>query len=212
MVLGVEVARLDDGRRRFPLDRAVDDRGARGQRPDRACRSRRQRDGPQGGDGGQGRRGARRRGHAPRGAPGLSGRADRRRAGAGRSVLRPPEDHDDARVRPDHLRTRSPGVLRGRVRTLRRGAQIRRRQPERRGRGDAQGDRVPVRRAACGGAAGDRGGVRKRSAAREGGLSPRQHQPPLPERRYHRRVDARRDPLLGPDVERSRRTRGTRSS
>ena len=55
---------------------------------------------------------------------GVPGRADRRRQAARRPVLGPPEDHDDAGGRPDHLRARRPGLLQGRLRGARRRAEV----------------------------------------------------------------------------------------
>ena len=48
----------------------------------------------------------------------------------------------------------------------------------------------------------------RRAGARDGRLRPRGHQPARTERRHHRRVDARDDPLLGADVERGGRAAG----
>ncbi len=194
--------------RRLSLDRAVDDRRARRHGPDRARRSRRQDHGPEGQDGREGRRGARRRRDAPRGARCVHRRPDRRREGARRPVLRAPQDDDDACGGPDHLRARAAGVLRRRVRSIRRRAQLGRGQSQRRRGVAVEGDRGAARRPARRDQGCDRRGVRDRAAAGHGQLRPRDHEPPRPERRDHRRVDAGRDPLFGSDVELARRAPG----
>ncbi len=132
---------------------------------------------------------------------GLPGRADRGRQGARRPVLGAPEDHDDARVRPDHLRPRRPGLLQGPLRAARRRAEVGRGQPERRAGRAPEGDRVPPGRPGRRDQAGDRRGLRERAAAGHGQLRSGDHQPPRAQRRDRRRVDAGSDPLLGPDVE-----------
>ena len=55
---------------------------------------------------------------------------------------------------------------------------------------------------------GDRRRLRERPGARDGRLRPRDHEPARPQRRDHRRLDARGDPRLRPDVERRRRAAG----
>ena len=157
----VPLARLDDGRRRFPCHRAVGDRRAGRDGQDRARRRRRPGHGAQGEDGGQGRRGARCRGHAARGARSVPGRAARRRQSAGRPVLGAPEDDDDEGGRPDRVRTRGAGVLRRGVRRACRRAHVGGGQCQRRARGDAEGDRGAARRTARSGPARDRRGVRE---------------------------------------------------
>ena len=55
---------------------------------------------------------------------------------------------------------------------------------------------------------GGRGRLSRRARPGHGRLRPRDHQPPRALRRDHRRVDARRHPHLGPDVEPRRRAPG----
>ena len=95
-----------------------------------------------------------------------------------------------------------------RVRGARRGAASVGRRPQRRPGRAAEGDRVAARRRARRDRRGDRRRVRARAGAGDGRLRPRHHQPARAQRRDHRRVDAGRDPLLGPDVERRRRAAG----
>ncbi len=47
-------------------------------------------------------------------------------------------------------------------------------------------------------------GLRARARSRDGGLRPGHHEPPRAERCHRRRIDARHDPYVGPDVERRR--------
>ena len=56
------------------------------------------------------------------------------------------------------------------------------------------------------------GRLRARAGARDGRLGQRHHEPPRPERRDHRRLDAGRDPRVGADVERRRASSRTRST
>ena len=151
----------------------------------------------------------RRRGDAPARAGRLPRAAGRRGARAGRAVLRAPEGDDDEGLRPDHLRPRRAGVLRRRLRVVRRrrwhrSARARTtgwRASSPRSRSCPRSERRRIEEAIeAAYASGPR--------ARDGRLRPRDHQPARAERRHHRRVDAGDDPHLGPDVERRRRPAG----
>ena len=87
-------------------------------------------------------------------------RAGRRGQGPGRAVLGAPEGDDDEGVRPDHLRPRRAGVLRGRVRRARRRAASGGRQSQRRAGRAAEGDRGAPGRASATPSGRDRGGLR----------------------------------------------------
>jgi isocitrate dehydrogenase len=140
-------------------------------------------------------------------------RADRGREGARLAVLDPPQGDDDEGQRPDPVRARGRSVLRRRVRTARGDARALGRARERRPRRPArEGGRAARRRAARRGGR-PPGGPRRRSGARDGELGQGDHQPARAERRDHRRVDAGRDPDVGPDVGTRRRcTRPSSSS
>ena len=145
-----------------------------------------------------------------RGARRLPRRADRRRQGGGRAVLGPPQGHDDEGLRPDHLRPRRARVLRRRVRRARRRARARRRRPQRRPRRRCSTaiDDAARRRAAPRSRPSIDAAYADRPAPRDGRLRQGHHQPARAERRDRRRLDARRDPHVGPDVERRRRAAG----
>ena len=91
-------------------------------------------------------------------------------------------------------------VLRRRVREARRDVREARRRAEQRHRRRVHEDPVAAGRSAGGDRGRSRRGVQDAAAARDGRLEQGHHQPARAERRDHRRVDAGRDPLVGPDV------------
>ena len=159
---------------------------------------------------GAGRRGRRRHVHVEARTRRVPRRADRRRQGAGRAVLAPPQGDDDEGLRPDHLRSRRRGLLRAGLRTgtatcskrpapnpnngwARRARRDRRRcppssRPTINEAIDAHLDRPPRHR--------------------DGRLRPRHHQPARAERHHRRRLDAGDDPHVRADVEQARRAAG----
>ena len=150
------------------------------------------------------RRGARRGGDAARARSSASSPQQIAEARArGRALLGPPEGDDDEGLRPDHLRPRGARLLRRAVR----GARRRRSRPSAstpttasarcwtRSRRCPSGERAAIHAAIERAYASGPG-------ARDGRLRARHHEPPRPQRRDHRRLDAGGDPLVRPDVER----------
>ena len=159
-----------------------------------------------------GRRGRGRQPHERRGAARVPRQADRPGQGRERPVLAAPEGHDDEGVRPDHLRPRGARLL-----SQRSSPTTARRWPRpaaipttasapcsrRRSRSRAEERKGSRGR--------DQPGPRQRPGARHGRFGQRHHQPPRPQRRDHRRLDAGHDPQLRPHVGTRRQRRPTRS-
>ena len=177
--------------RRHRRERQAAHRAHRHQRPGHHPQGRRRRDPG---------RSDRRLGDEPDGAAGVLRQADRRRQGRGRAPVAAPQGDDDEGVGPDSVWPRRDRLLqagvrepRGAVRHVERDAQQRHR---RRLREDQDASRRPAR----GDRGGHPGGLRHAATAGDGGLGQGHHQPARTERRHHRRLDAGRHPVLGPDV------------